>query len=258
MALHAPAKAATVSCKAIDATSIVSGNIPSGACTNFVQFGDIFELDFSDVFADNGGSLPLDKFYSLQVANLNTVPSNTLAFSNVEFLVSGQQGGTPFTDQAITIWTNSTTESTPIFPFAQGLGSYSTSGTSNTFGGTDVQSQASFTLTGPVAPPSALGIAALINTTAVNLQTAGITSFTGAKIRGTFSGSSSNFSGFSAGLALFDSDPNMGMVTPSTVYGNAFNAVPGPLPIVGAGAAFGWSRRLRRRVKKASTVASVA
>lgn len=28
--------------------------------------------------------------------------------------------------------------------------------------------------------------------------------------------------------------------------------VPGPLPLFGAGAAFGWSRRLRRRVKKAS------
>jgi hypothetical protein len=28
--------------------------------------------------------------------------------------------------------------------------------------------------------------------------------------------------------------------------------VPGPLPILGAGAAFGWSRRLRRRLKRSS------
>lgn len=38
--------------------------------------------------------------------------------------------------------------------------------------------------------------------------------------------------------------------TPAWIGGNF--AVPGPLPVLGAGAAFGWSRRLRRRVVAAS------
>ena len=249
-----PAQAVTVTCQAINSTSLLSGltpTIPSPACTNPVIPGDIFEIDFSNVFTNEGGTLPLNKFYSLQIANLNTVATNTLTFSNVEFLVSGAIGNTLFTDRDITIWTDSASEPTPAFPFAQGLGSYITSGNSGTFGSVGVRSQASFTLTGPVAP-SALGIAAVINTTAVNLQTAGITSFTGAKIRGTFTGSSSSFSGFSAGLALFDTNPNGGGVSPTTIYGNAFNtpaSVPGPLPILGLAAAFGFSRKLRKRIK---------
>jgi hypothetical protein len=34
-------------------------------------------------------------------------------------------------------------------------------------------------------------------------------------------------------------------------YTNTFKAVPGPLPILGAGAAFGFSRKLRGRIKAA-------
>jgi hypothetical protein len=32
------------------------------------------------------------------------------------------------------------------------------------------------------------------------------------------------------------------------ILGAPTAAVPGPLPLLGAGAAFGWSRRLRRRI----------
>jgi hypothetical protein len=248
-----------VSCQAINATGIVSGNVPGGACTTSVQPGDTFELDFSNIFSANGGTLPTDKYYSLQVANLNNGSTNTLTFSNVEFLVSGAIGGTSFTDQVIRIWT----QDTPAFPYEQGIGSYTTGGTTGTFtfgngiGTKNVASQASFTLTGPVANVG-LGTAALINTIPINLLTqAGVTSFTGAKIRGTFSSSSNLVDSFSVGLAQFGSSfPTAEQ--PTAVFGNAFNAVPGPLPIIGAGAAFGWSRRLRRRVNKASTVASVA
>jgi len=56
------------------------------------------------------------------------------------------------------------------------------------------------------------------------------------------------------------------MVSPNTLFTNMASAsisgefglqyvytyVPGPLPIVGAGAAFGWSRRLRRRIAKSA------
>jgi hypothetical protein len=38
------------------------------------------------------------------------------------------------------------------------------------------------------------------------------------------------------------------------IFGANFSeAVPGPLPLVGAAAAFGWSRRLRKRVKVAGS-----
>lgn len=64
---------------------------------------------------------------------------------------------------------------------------------------------------------------------------------------------------FSAGLAIFEPTTNPAQDPPDLIYGNAFNAeVPGPLPIVGAGAAFGWSRRLRKRVGKASAATPVA
>jgi hypothetical protein len=36
-------------------------------------------------------------------------------------------------------------------------------------------------------------------------------------------------------------------------YSNHFRQTPGPLPILGAGAAFGFSRKLRSRIKGART-----
>ena len=36
-------------------------------------------------------------------------------------------------------------------------------------------------------------------------------------------------------------------------YQNAYTQVPGPLPILGAGAAFGFSRKLRNRIKASRT-----
>ena len=44
---------------------------------------------------------------------------------------------------------------------------------------------------------------------------------------------------------------NDGSITSSTL---APQAVPSPLPVLGAGAAFGWSRRLRRRLKTGSVL----
>jgi hypothetical protein len=246
-----PASAANVSCQAINATGVIAGAPPTSNCSGLTA-GDSFEIDLSEVFAANSGSLPLDKFYSLQIANLNTGPSNTLTFSNVEFLITGTTGNGPivvFNDQPITIW--STTAPTSPGPLAQGLGSYTTSGTSSTFPVIGaVQSQASFTLTGPVTPqvPN-IGTAALISTFPIDLQRAGVSSFTGAKIRGTFGGSSNSVTAFSAGLAQFASSPFITPQAPSAIYGNAFNVpTPGPLPVLGAGAAFGMSRRLRRRI----------
>ncbi len=77
------------------------------------------------------------------------------------------------------------------------------------------------------------------------------------------SGSFSNAycsSGGSATYCTADSilsDTGIELITSSTlsVY-TAPAPVPGPLPLFGAGAAFGWSRRLRRRVKSGSLKAT--
>lgn len=46
---------------------------------------------------------------------------------------------------------------------------------------------------------------------------------------------------------------NSNGVTPAAFGGN-FSEVPGPLPVLGAAAAFGWSRRLRRRLSSSATL----
>jgi len=251
MGVAQPAQASppVVKCQAINATSIVGGSIPSPACYDSVKAGDSWEIDLSNIFAQNGGSLSVNDFYSLQIANIN--PSGTLEFKDVEFLVTGAIGSTAFTNQAITVWESGTTA--PAFPFGQGVTDYSTNPTSNTFNTVPVSTKASFKLTSPQVNVG-LGTAGLINTQAVQLSSAGITSFTGAKIRGKFVNSSNSFTGFSAGLASFGSVSATG--APTVIYGNAFNEVPGPLPIVGAGAAFGWSRKLRRRIGDTKKVAA--
>jgi len=254
MGVAQPAQAANVTCQAINATSIINGTIPSPRCGGAVNANDTWEIDLSNIFAAN--TLSVNDFYSLQIANINPGASNALSFGNVEFLVSGAIGGQSFNDSPITVWsstlnsggnaTSNANGGVPAFPFAQGLTGYSTNNSSNTFGGVQVSNKANFTLSSPNAA-SYLGIAGLINTQAIKLSDAGVTSFTGAKIRGTFLGSTTGFSGFSAGLAVFPTFT--GTEAPTTIYGNAFNVpVPGPLPLFGAAASFGWSRKLRRRV----------
>lgn len=240
-----PAAAANVSCQAINATSVIGGPLPTSNCSR-VAANDTFEIDLSDIFAANGGTLPVNKFYSLQIANLNTGASNTLSFQDVEFLVTGD----PQPAGPITIWSSSTLEAVPAFPLAQGLSNYTTSGNTGMFGMTNVASKASFDLTGPVTPgwPN-IGTAGLISTFPIDLSAAGITQFTGAKIRGKFLGSNNAVTAFSAGLAQFASNPLVTPQQPAAIFGNAFNVpAPGPLPLLGAGAAFGMSRRLRRRI----------
>lgn len=235
------AGAATVTCGAINATSIINGVLPSPSCGN-IQSGDTFEISFN-------GILSVNDSYALEVANLSTGGSNTQAFSNVQFLVTGAIGSTSFNDQAITIWPDSTNAGTANDPnspaFSQGLTGYTTSGTAAQFGSPayDVQPTAAFSLTGPNAP-TGLGTAGLVITEPLQLGTAGITSFTGFKIRGTFTGSGP----FAAGLGIYAGAYTPG-AAPSTILGNAYNIpAPAPLPLLGAGAAFGWSSRLRRRI----------
>ena len=49
-----------------------------------------------------------------------------------------------------------------------------------------------------------------------------------------------------------------GNITSSTLSPVSSTPVPGPIPLLGAGAAFGWSRRLRRRLKTGSVPATAS
>jgi hypothetical protein len=237
-----PASAANVVCSAINATSIASGIPPSfqNSCGN-INPGDTFEISYT-------GALNVTDSYSLEVANINDSFTNSQAFKNVQFLVTGAIGSTSFANQAITIWPTNDFSNTGSPYLSQGQTGYVTNPTSNTFGGTPVSTAANFTLTSP-QPASGLGTAAgLIITEPLQLSTAGITSFTGFKITGQF------FSGggpFALGLGIYPGAFSPG-AAPSQILGNAYNIpVPGPMPLLGIGAALGWSRRLRRRISAA-------
>jgi hypothetical protein len=233
-----PAGAATVTCLAIDATSIISGILPSPSC-GAINPGDTFEISYT-------GDLNVGDSYSLEVANINDSFTNSQAFQNVQFLVTGAIGGTPFTDSVITVWPTNDGGGNSRLPYLdQGQTGYVTNPASNDFEGNPVSSEANFTLTSPVDPASTLGSAGLIITEPLQLSTQGITSFTGFKIKGTF------FSGsgpFAAGLGIYSGAFTPGEA-PSQILGNAYNVpIPAPLPLLGIGAALGWSRRLRRRI----------
>ncbi len=250
LSLPAPSHAATVTCQAIDATGLLTNSIPSPNC-GVLSPGDSFVIDFANVFAlpANGGQLDVNAFYSLQIANLNQAALTSASFTDLKLAVKGKFNNSAFPLTPITIWS----QTQPTFPLAQGLTAYATSGNSNATPPTGITGPvfdtAAITLAGPVTP-SQLGSAAVVNTVPIDLVSFGVDEFTGARITGTFIGPDPT--PFSAGLALFNNNPLTAMMElPFAIYGNAFNvpptSTPGPLPLLGVGAAFSWSRRLRRR-----------
>jgi len=238
-----PASAATVTCAAIEATSIAMGIPPAfaGSC-GAINPGDRFEISYI-------GSLDPTKFYSLEVANINNLTTNSQIFQNVQFLVSGIIHGNPITDGVITIWPTNDINNSGVPYLQQGVTDYTTNATSNTFPpitGIPVSTQASFILTTPQTDIG-LGTAGLIITKPLQLSSVGVSSFTGFKIQGEIIRGSGPFS---AGIGIFDAFT--GNEIPNKILGNAYTiAAPAPLPLLGIGAALGWSRRLRRRVHAA-------
>ncbi len=77
-------------------------NAPLLSCAPLAA-GQRFAINCSVFFTANMSLLPVDKFCSLQITNLNIDASNTLSFSDVEFLVSGTTTDT-FSYEPITIW----------------------------------------------------------------------------------------------------------------------------------------------------------
>ena len=250
MGVAQPAQAA-VACNGIDATAALTpGFTGSGLsyCGNAASVGTNFDIDLTNVL--NPTDFNTDNVFSLQLANLNvdgSLPSLTL--QNVRLSVAGFVVGNPFAEQVITIW-GSTATAQPTGTLAagteQGAAGYGVSGTVNPNTG-------AFPLVGVTLTPtniaSIFGTAGVLNTAPFKLSTAGVSSITKLRILGTVSGYTGP-GAFAAGIGINTSRTSP--YTPSVIYGNAFTYglpdVPGPLPIVGAGAAFGWSRKLRRRI----------
>jgi len=239
-----PASAA--SCQAINASGIPS-TIPGGGC-GVLGVGGTFEIDFSNLFSSNPGDFAVNNDYSLQIANIGT---GTLSFTNVELLVTGtiqpvNPGPTNPFSGPVSIW-----QQTSIPGFApqtgQGITNFSVNGPGQNFGVGIAYKSANFELTSPNAPGFGGLTAGLINTIPLDLSSVGVKTFTSAKIRGTLASSTAATPLFSAGLGIYTTN-NPATQPPNLIYGNAFVSTPGPLPVLGAGAAFGMSRRLRRRI----------
>lgn len=185
--------------------------------------------------------------------------SGAFSFSNVGARVTGISNGTQFTNRLIGLWGAGNT------PLTVG-------GTVTGFQGNDVNPggvarSANFTLTpsGTFNTASVGGIFA--SAFALPVALSQVTSFV---IEGTYNGGGAgifniglgsipfNTPGLSGGVGSFPTAAalsnalamNMPPGSQPQVFGAFFTTeVPGPLPLAGAGAAFAWSRALRRRIK---------
>jgi len=264
-----PAQAANVSGQAIDSSSILPPTFtpPAAPFIGNANVGDTFEINLSNVLASptNANDFNLNNIFSLQFANLNTgngLP--TVNLSDLQLQVTGTfTGGGPFnTFTPIAIWDTSiggqpNGEAFKGTQTSQGATNYSASGTQ--FGPTGAFNTLAISLT-PSNTFGTFGNAGVINTSPINLATAGVQTLTGLKITGKIAGYTGQ-GALSAGLAIYTGAPSSPPTyqvgnAPNVIYGNALTyGVPGPLPIFGAGAAFGMSRKLRRRIGASKTVA---
>ena len=153
MGVAQPAQAANVSCQAIDSTSIISGTIPSPACSSPVAVNDNFAIDFTNVFNSNFG---VGNTYSLQLANIG---SGTLDFQDVQLEITGAYSnntgsGNFSTLTPIAVWT---AVNSGFDPTGQGITNYTPSQSGGPFfpNGPTAYKAASFSLASPqpVATP---------------------------------------------------------------------------------------------------------
>ena len=218
-----------------------------------------FEVIFDASNPTGGAFVDVNKFFSLQATSIKSATGGgTISFKDVQFFVSGttdssfQFGGAQtIADASIAVW-----QSTPGSE-SQGFTNYSVASpvttTTPAFGTGTNYRKASFDLT-PLAMANPItGLdAGQINTLAFQPSAFGISTITQLRIKGLINGSSADGAQAAFGLALFNTDPAIAITAPSAIAGRAVNAdafsVPGPLPLFGAGAAFGWSRKLRRRI----------
>ncbi|MFZ0406643.1 MAG: hypothetical protein WAM11_00825 [Cyanobium sp.] len=261
-----PAQAA-ISCPALPVTGLPGWAVDNGTPCGTVDSttgAQQFTVDYTAVIADpaNVADFNLANYFSLQSVSINTGAGSTIGFSDVRFLVSGFIGATPLIDQSIAVWQDLATVQAD--PTSQGYSGYWVAEPVATAFGTNYKTASFFLTPGGVNVVTGLD-AGLINTKAFQPSAFGMTALSSLKITGTITGGSidggaaafglANFQGYNTGDP-FGTTPG-GSVMPDTIFGRAVlvNQVPGPLPLFGAGAAFGWSRRLRRRIDSKTVAA---
>jgi len=257
MVVAQPASAA-ISCDAATVTFSAGGVSNGSPCGNIdsTNAPETFEVIFDKVTNLNGISADFfdpTKYFSLQATSIKTPTGGaTIGFQNIEFFVTGGTlvDPTQFNDVSIAVW-----QAAPGVD-SQGFSNYSVANPVTNGFGTDYKT-ASFDL----APIVGTGIGGLnggfINTKGFRPSDFGVQVISNLRIKGTITGGSASNAAAAFGLAYFNTDPTMSMVAPSGIAGRAVdvNKVPGPLPIFGAGAAFGMSRKLRRRIASKKAVA---
>jgi hypothetical protein len=240
------------------------------------------------IFQNSANNVPL----GLTFQNFNAVaPGPGLTLTGVGFRIAGPGGtgsatvgGNPFvTNPSLTQPRRAKITYAPAFTAqATGPGTHSRpltgpTGTVNsvpcvsqmncpTFGGTDIPVSANRYLQLANSYSGSATIASVSGLAATAFSSGSVTVNTGSA---TFAGSGTNVSNGLPGTLAFSFDPDPADVEDFTIYKPYIEGtialeyqydrpvvpgapVPGPLPLVGAAAAFGWSRRLKNRISSAA------
>jgi len=202
----------------------------SSTCPSVAFLGETIVVDFASVIAANPNLFSNDglAYERANQIRVNTTSDGPLNLSNVRLIGTGKSfdgGGTQtgtFTDQLLVSWASSPSSG------SNGVSNYSPSNQQ----GSNYK-QASFTL-------SPTG----------NIRSRGLTgySFTSLKLVLENATLAAIYPTLNISLANYDPADS----TNAQIFGaNATLGVPAPLPLAGGAMAFGWSRRLRRRLTAA-------
>lgn len=203
-------------------------------CPRAAFLGETIVVDFAAVIAANPNLFSNDSLAYLRSnqIRISTTAGGPLNLANARLIATGKsfdgfgtQTGT-FTDQVFPMWA-----STPSSG-STGVSNYSTA---NQQGAS--YKQASFTL----SPTGAI-------------RSAGISGFSFSSIKLVLDNSTLATSYPTIDISLANYDP--ADINSASIFGaNATLGVPAPLPLAGGAMAFGWSRRLRRRLNAAKASA---
>lgn len=241
--LFAPAQAVQAVCVGNN----MFGGIETGAGANCgsLAVGESFSIDVTSFFADLG-----DEGFDATDFGVGIVKGTGagLSFSNVLARVTGIAGGFPFTSAPIAIWGGT------------GTSMLIGTGPDNPFGSAPTTVGADYTPSNqnPI-PQNAFREVAFnfgsgfggFGSGKASPDLIGLTEVTSFIIEGTLTGATDSTNT----IISFGVGPG-GIPEPGSTVGGYYS-VPGPLPLAGVGAAFAWSRSLRRRIKASKALVSV-
>lgn len=223
------------------------GGIETGAGANCgtLAVGESFSIDVTSFFADLGN----EEFNATNFGvGIVKGTGAGLTFSNVLARVTGIAGGFPFMMSPIAIWGGEDTMmigTGPDNPFGSApSGDFPT---------------VNYLASTPAGPLGAYREVAFsfgeafggFGSGKASPDLIGLTEVTSFIIEGTLTGATDSTNT----IISFGVGPD-GIPSPGSTVGGYYS-VPGPLPLAGAGAAFAWSRSLRRRIKASKASVSV-